>query len=292
MRPKGYKELESIEQQAQQTQIIEKFGKRMYVKRATRRVFRKAKAGAVRPDKETSDSSVPAVSSSGEADSVSHTLVRAVIFLPHNRSYLFSMEHTLPGIQVAITYVRRHILRNVTFAVTYRDSGCNGRDAPVFLFNLFSTNSVDVVFGPVCDYALAPVGRYAPVWNLPVLTSGGFAHDFGQKQEEFSTLTRLGQNFEDLAEFLLDILARFVWNTSHLIYDAKGRDDIIEGFCFLAASAMIQKSKERRVTNAFHMYDTNTIEELLVQKVGLQFGVKAACSPTSTAALSEELVIS
>ncbi|XP_076470850.1 atrial natriuretic peptide receptor 3-like [Babylonia areolata] len=184
------------------------------------------------------------------------------------------MEHSLPGIEVAISRVRRQFLHHVKFHVTYRDSGCNGRDAPVFLFNMVSTNSVDVVFGPVCDYSLAPVGRYAPVWNIPVLTSGGFAHDFGRKEEEFSTLTRLGQNFEDLAEFVLDILSRFSWDTSHLIYDANGRNDIIEGFCFLAASGMIQKSKERKVTNAFHMYDTNTIEELLVQKVGLQFGVK------------------
>ena len=112
------------------------------------------------------------------------------------------------------------------------------------LFNLIRTNSVDVVFGPVCDYSLAPVGRYAPFWNLPVLSPGGFAHDFGKKAEEYSTLTRLGQNFEDLAEFFVDLLVLFAWNTLHLIYDATGRDDISEGFCYLAASAIIQKSKE------------------------------------------------
>ena len=148
--------------------------------------------------------------------------VRAVLFLPGDRSYLFSVEHTLPAVESAISHVRHHVLPDVDFHVLYKNSGCNGRDAPVVLFNLIRTNSVDLVLGPVCDYALAPVGRYAPFWNLPVLTSGGFAHDFGRKAEEYSTLTRLGQNFEDLSEFFVGMLTWFVWNTLHLIYDAKG----------------------------------------------------------------------
>ena len=170
--------------------------------------------------------------------------------------------------------IRDSVLPDVDFHVLYKNSGCNGRDAPVVLFNLIRTNSVDLVLGPVCDYALAPVGRYAPFWNLPVLTSGGFAHDFGRKAEEYSTLTRLGQNFEDLSEFFVGMLTWFVWNTLHLIYDAKGRDDISEGFCFLAASALIKKSKERKITNVYHMYDASTIDDLLVHKVGLKFGGK------------------
>ncbi|XP_070182792.1 atrial natriuretic peptide receptor 3-like, partial [Littorina saxatilis] len=185
---------------------------------------------------------------------------------------MFSVEHTFPAVKSAIRHVRRHILRDVTFDVTYKDSGCNSRDAPVSLFKLIRTNSVDAVFGPVCDYSLAPVGRYAPFWNLPVITSGGFAVDFGNKNTEFSTLTRLGQNFDDLAEFFIEMLLQFEWNTLHLIYDANGRDDISEGYCYLAASGIIQKSKERKVTNVYHMYDGNTLKELLVEKVGLKFG--------------------
>ena len=37
---------------------------------------------------------------------------------------------------------------------------------------------VDAVFGPVCDYSLAPVVRYATVWKIPVLSPGGMAHHF------------------------------------------------------------------------------------------------------------------
>lgn len=39
----------------------------------------------------------------------------------------------------------------------------------------------DVFFGPFLDYLLAPVTRYAGVWDIPVITSGGFAEAFNFK---------------------------------------------------------------------------------------------------------------
>ncbi|KAB7495166.1 Atrial natriuretic peptide receptor 3 [Armadillidium nasatum] len=48
----------------------------------------------------------------------------------------------------------------------------------------------DVFLGPVCEYALAPVCRFASVWDTPVLTPGGHPHAFDFK-ENFPSLTRL-----------------------------------------------------------------------------------------------------
>jgi hypothetical protein len=142
-----------------------------------------------------------------------------------------------------------------------------------------SNNAVDVVFGPVCDYSVAPVARYAPFWHLPVLTSGANAHDFTEKKmTEYKTLTRLGQNFHDLAVFILDkLMETHMWFNLSLIYDARGRDDISGGFCYLAASSIIQLSKQRNKKNAFHMIDSNyrpPLDDMLRSKVGINFGGK------------------
>lgn len=49
----------------------------------------------------------------------------------------------------------------------------------------------DVFLGPMCDYVIAPVARYAGHWGIPVLTPGAQAEAFRHKHNQFSTLTRL-----------------------------------------------------------------------------------------------------
>ena len=67
-------------------------------------------------------------------------------------------------------------------------------------------------FGPVCDYALAPVARYSPFWDTPVLSAGGLAHDFGQlKTVEYSLLTRVGVKLDSLASCLRDAVRHYGW---------------------------------------------------------------------------------
>lgn len=52
---------------------------------------------------------------------------------------------------------------------------------PIAAFDLHNRQEADVFLGPICDYVLAPVARYANVWNRPVLTTGGLAAAFNYK---------------------------------------------------------------------------------------------------------------
>ena len=52
---------------------------------------------------------------------------------------------------------------------------------------------VHVFLGPVCDYSVAPIARYSPYWQTPVLSPGAMAHDLGtDKRTEYGLLTRVG----------------------------------------------------------------------------------------------------
>lgn len=45
----------------------------------------------------------------------------------------------------------------------------------------FYSIKTDLFLGPVDDYALAPVIRYASHWQIPIITTGGLAEAFTQK---------------------------------------------------------------------------------------------------------------
>jgi hypothetical protein len=71
---------------------------------------------------------------------------------------------------------------------------------------------VHAFFGPVCDYALAPVARYSPFWYTPVLSTGAVAHDFGSnKKKEYPLLTRIGVTFDSLSRCIRDTVNYYNW---------------------------------------------------------------------------------
>lgn len=73
---------------------------------------------------------------------------------------------------------------------------------------------VHAFFGPVCEYALAPVARYTPIWNIPILTPGALAHDFGaNKRTEYSLLTRVGATSNSLASCIRSVMTYYNWST-------------------------------------------------------------------------------
>ncbi|PVD36154.1 hypothetical protein C0Q70_03127 [Pomacea canaliculata] len=209
--------------------------------------------------------------------------LNVVFLLPAKDFYLFSYKHVLPAFDVA----KNKFLHDVNITVRYNDTKCNSRNAPIALFDFYSQDLVDVVFGPVCDFSLAPVARYTPVWNVPVITSGGFAHDFDEKQKldsEYNTLTRMGPNFSSMSEYILHLLKTFGWKKLQLLYDQAGKDYIMEKFCFLAASTIIFSCKMKKTENDFHLYipDSQDIGKMLTEKVGLKYSVVVLCaSPDS-----------
>lgn len=212
--------------------------------------------------------------------------VKMAVIISFNNSHLFSMDRVRPALDYAIEGVRNKSLlpNSIEFQVSYSDSHCNTKDAPVSAFNFYMKNSVDVFFGPVCDYSLAPVARYAPYWNIPVISPGGFAHDFGVNKSandaEFPTLTRIGATFNTLAQCIINTALHYNWSKVKLIYDGSGHSEVMPKFCFLAGSALIQYVKEGYLNwikeYEYEMYipGKDDIEKILRYKVANNFSSK------------------
>lgn len=64
--------------------------------------------------------------------------------------------------------------------------------------------------GPVCPYVLAPVARFSGKWNIPVLSTGGQAKTFRQK-EQYPLLTTIGGIYEQFATFFVKLLDFYEW---------------------------------------------------------------------------------
>lgn len=89
---------------------------------------------------------------------------------------------TLPVIELAIKEVeRQQILNGYELIIHYRDTNCSSTIGPMAAFDLHNRQEADVFLGPICDYVLAPVTRYASIWQKPVLTTGGLATAFNIK---------------------------------------------------------------------------------------------------------------
>ncbi|KAG8224595.1 hypothetical protein J437_LFUL009437 [Ladona fulva] len=85
----------------------------------------------------------------------------------------------------------------------------------------------DLFLGPVCEYALAPVARYASAWRLPVVTAGGRADAFRHKAPSYSTLTRIAGPYSGVGNAMRVILAeRFGWKRAALLYHNNAREAV------------------------------------------------------------------
>jgi len=76
----------------------------------------------------------------------------------------------------------------------------------------------DVFLGPLCEYVIAPVARYAGYWDIPVMTPGAQAEAFRHKKPTFPTLIRMAGTYSFVGEAFSKILARFGWRHVALFY--------------------------------------------------------------------------
>lgn len=112
---------------------------------------------------------------------------------------------TLPVIELAIRAVKeKRILDGYELIIHHRDTQCSSTFGPMAAFDLYNRQEADVFLGPICDYVLAPVARYASVWRRPVLTTGGLAAAFNNKVKGFAvcfSFFKANHHSLSLAEF-------------------------------------------------------------------------------------------
>lgn len=93
-----------------------------------------------------------------------------------------TLAAVLPVIELAIQNVEKQkLLNGYELVIHSRDTKCSSTIGPIAAFELHNRNEADVFLGPICDYVLAPVARYASVWQKPVISTGGLASAFNFK---------------------------------------------------------------------------------------------------------------
>lgn len=171
---------------------------------------------------------------------------------------------------------RREILSHIN--VTFVDTEESAIIAPVEAFKIIREGRQNVFLGPVGDYALSPVGRYAPFWNIPIVTPGGFSHDFKVfRKSEYPTLIRTGPSFDSVTAFIdHEILQQYGWRKISLLYDKDDRG-LFKGFDYLMGSAFVVQLRENSIDLHYEikpslLHQTMNYTKTLVEDVGGKFG--------------------
>ncbi|EGI69254.1 Atrial natriuretic peptide receptor A [Acromyrmex echinatior] len=143
------------------------------------------------------------------------------------------------------------------------------------------SNIENAFLGPVCDYVIAPVARYAGVWGIPVLTAGAQAEAFRHKGQHYPTLTRMMGSHRLVGEALRHILRSFGWKICGLLFhnhemaSSKGNSE-----CHFTLSAVYTALNQTPAHKSFNQETADTDE----YKNLLSFIAKSAriytCYPT------------
>lgn len=140
--------------------------------------------------------------------------------LPHANTFPWSLSLAGPAMMYALETVRSRAdfvdpVSNLT--VVWGDSRCSDVHGPLVAFDMYVNQSVDAFVGPGCDYAVAPIARFSPFWNKPVITGGALVHAFGDKSV-YELLTRISGSYDKLGEAIASLFADYNWTIAGMMY--------------------------------------------------------------------------
>ena len=192
------------------------------------------------------------------------------VILPESTEHPWSLKRVLPAIEYAVQNVaKRGILPGAKLVPLTKDSQCSEVMGPLAAVDFHVNDSVKVFLGPVCEYAIAPVARYSPYWNIPVLSAGAFPFAFDNKSE-YRQLTRVHLAYTTCADFFVYTAQNFNWTTLGLIYHdfevrkGKGMSDCffqIEAFFYRLKNVFVRRPWNKKFDET--LYDDNDYVELL-----------------------------
>ena len=106
---------------------------------------------------------------------------------------------------------------------------------------------------------IAPVARYAGVWNIPVVTTRAQVHHFAHKTD-YPTLTRMMGSDKMLRGAIHHILDSFSWNVASLIFYNHPQDSTRgNAKCYFIMSAIFQELGKKMFHHSFN--DTTSYNE-------------------------------
>lgn len=185
--------------------------------------------------------------------------IEVLVLLPQDDSYLFSLARVRPAIEYALRSIegnrtgQRLLLPGTRFQVAYEDSDCGNRA----LFSLVDRVAAargakpDLILGPVCEYAAAPVARLASHWDLPMLSAGALAAGFQHKDTEYSHLTRVSPAYAKMGEMMLALFRHHQWSRATLLYS----DDKLERNCYFTLEGVHEVFQEEGLHTSAYSFD-------------------------------------
>lgn len=160
---------------------------------------------------------------------------------PTGNDWLFAMERVSPAIKIALDNVNDEETMGFRLAVEYRDGRCNIAESLNHAIEYYVNREVDVFFGPCCDFPAAPIARQTRYWNIPMLTAGSMAGEFGfEKSTLYPMLTRVGPNINSMASFVVDLMREHKWKKVKILYDSEAQGEIVSKLCHLVATGMYE----------------------------------------------------
>ena len=168
-----------------------------------------------------------------------------------------------------------------SLSISYRDSQCNEAMGMNEAINFYIHGDISVLFGPVCDYAAAPVARQIKFWNLPMVSIGSMAQDFSDRRDTvYPMLTRAGPaNFLTLSRFFAATMREFKWERMKLLYEKHSALDIVPVFCHLVSDTLVRTLPKEGIRLDYKRMDTDAgnknasekAAEVLLQEVEMSF---------------------
>ena len=150
-------------------------------------------------------------------------LVTIGVILPYEQKYPWAMQKTLPAIRYAVD-AQNNRTKSIKYEVVVGDSQCSDTYGPLVAIDWYLKKTANVFIGPACDYSVAPIARFSPHWNIPLLTGGALVQAFSDKLQ-YQLLTRMSGSYAKLGEFFRVLFEKFNFVISGLIYnDNKGQN--------------------------------------------------------------------
>ena len=207
--------------------------------------------------------------------------VKIAVLLPFDDTRMFSVHHIAPAINLAIDELNQNkaISLKYNFSVQYSDSRCNIAEGINKAISFYIKKQVHVYFGPVCDFALAPVARQVVFWNLPLVSVGAMARDFAfYRLSQYRLMTRVGPvNFRSLYQFFKQLMMTYDWRKIKLLYSKQGQDYLLKSLCHFSIEALhydLEASVPKLEQDYFRVDENTDKDQLLRKEIGLDYSGK------------------
>ena len=195
--------------------------------------------------------------------------------MPFNSTRLFSVPRVKPAATIAMSNIKKKSILH-DLSISYKDSRCDEAYGMNHAINLYIKSQVNVFFGPVCDYAAAPVARQTKFWNMPMVSIGTIALDYRQRRDTvYPLLTRAGPvNLGSLVNSFKYLLTKNKWTKVKVIYQQKAYGEILTRFCHLAAEMMVSDFSDSGFNlDYYHLVENkDEMDDVLLREIANTYG--------------------